>query len=134
MLKEDYIMRLLQHFFESLSKWLSKEKEESPELIARFNNELVKPYLDKDMSFFETKTEAELVEYFNATYPDERERLSRLEILAELFYRTALLESDEIVQKKQYSNSLNLLLSIDLQSKDYSMERVSRIDKLTKMI
>lgn len=52
MLKEDYIMRIFQQFNEMPAKWLHKKQFNNVELIVSFNDEVVKLYLDKDISFF----------------------------------------------------------------------------------
>ena len=130
MLREDYIMRLFQLFSESLAKWLSKRKSENLDLIQSFNSEVVKPYLEQDIQFFETKSRDQLVEYFNHIYPDKYERLTRLEILSEVLYQRAMLETDSNLQQNIFNTTLNVLQYINSIDKTYSLERENRISDL----
>ena len=130
MLREDYIMRLFQLFSESLAKWLSKRKTENLDLIQSFNSEVVKPYLEQDIQFFETKSRDQLVEYFNHIYPDKYERLTRLEILSEVLYQRATLETDSNLQQNIFNTTLNVLQYINSIDKTYSLARENRISDL----
>lgn len=130
MLREDYIMRLFQLFSESLAKWLSKRKSENLDLIQSFNSEVVKPYLEQDIQFFETKSRDQLVEYFNHIYPDKYERLTRLEILSEVLYQRATLETDSNLQQNIFNTTLNVLQYINSIDKTYSLARENRISDL----
>ncbi len=130
MLREDYIMRLFQLFSESLAKWLSKRKSENLDLIQSFNSEVVKPYLEQDIQFFETKSRDQLVEYFNHIYPDKYERLTRLEILSEVLYQRAMLETDSNLQQNIFNTTLNVLQYINSIDKTYSLARENRISDL----
>ena len=130
MLREDYIMRLFQLFSESLAKWLSKRKSENLDLIQGFNSEVVKPYLEQDIQFFETKSRDQLVEYFNHIYPDKYERLTRLEILSEVLYQRAMLETDSNLQQNIFNTTLNVLQYINSIDKTYSLARENRISDL----
>ena len=130
MLREDDIMRLFQLFSESLAKWLSKRKSENSDLIQSFNSEVVKPYLEQDIQFFETKSRDQLVEYFNHIYPDKYERLTRLEILSEVLYQRATLETDSNLQQNIFNTTLNVLQYINSIDKTYSLARENRISDL----
>ena len=130
MLREDYIMRLFQLFSESLAKWLSKRKSENSDLIQSFNSEVVKPYLEQDIQFFETKSRDQLVEYYNHIYPDKYERLTRLEILSEVLYQRAMLETDSNLQQNIFNTTLNVLQYINSIDKTYSLARENRISDL----
>ena len=130
MLKEDYIMRLFQLFSESLAKWLSKRKADNSDLVVRFNNEVVRPYLGNDIQFFESKSKEELIGYFSQLYPNKPERLSRLEILTEVLYQRAWLEENDQKGKNLFNITLELLLYINSIDRTYSMERENRISEL----
>lgn len=133
MLKEDYIIRLIQLFSESLAKWLSKRKADNSDQIISFNNEVVKPYLGYDIQFFETKTKEELIEYFSQIYRDKQERLFRLEIMAEALYQRAMLENNSEHQKNLFNITLELLQYINSIDKTYSIIRENRISELNNL-
>ncbi len=130
MLKEDYIMRLFQQFNEMLAKWLYKKRFDNLELVVSFNDEVVKPFLNKEIEFFEAMSVSEIEAYFTKIYPNENERLSRLEILAESLYQKALLVNYDADKKKCFALSLGVLELIDRDSKTYSLERESRMAEL----
>ena len=130
MLKEDYLMRLFQLFTECLAKWLSKRKDDDFELIVSFNNEVVEPYLGKDIEFFEKKELDELLVYFQETYPNEQVRLSRLEILAELLYQSVMLENDPARRKCLSDKALKVFQHIDKTDKTFSFSRQDRMAEL----
>ena len=134
MLKEDYIMRLFQLFNESLAKWLSKRKADNSEWIVSYNNEVVKPYLDQNIEFFETKEKDTLIEYFQKTYVNEQERFSRLEILAEALFQRAMMMNETIRQRKIFSLTLELLLYVHSIDKTYSVAREYRMEELQRII
>lgn len=130
MLKEDYIMRLFQQFNEMLAKWLYKKRFDNIELVVSFNDEVVKPFLNKEIEFFEAMSVSEIETYFSEIYPNENERLSRLEILSESLYQKALLVNNDADKKKCFALSLGVLELIDRDSKTYSLERESRMAEL----
>ena len=123
-------MRLFQLFSESLAKWLSKRKADNSDLVVSFNNEVVRPYLDNDIQFFESKSKEELIGYFSQLYPNKPERLSRLEILTEVLYQRAWLEENDQKGKNLFNITLELLLYINSIDRTYSMERENRISEL----
>ena len=91
---------------------------------------MVKPYLEQDIQFFETKSRDQLVEYFNHIYPDKYERLTRLEILSEVLYQRAMLETDSNLQQNIFNTTLNVLQYINSIDKTYSLARENRISDL----
>jgi|GEM_PF-3341557 hypothetical protein len=134
MLKEDYLMRFLQQFNESLSKWLSKKKIDSEETLYSFNQELVKPYLDKDFAFFEGRNSKETIAYFEQNFPRQDEAFSKIEILSELFFQHALLTTDENKKNQSLQSAKNLLLFLIQNDKTYSIVRENKLNDINEMM
>jgi hypothetical protein len=134
MLKEDYLMRFLQQFNESLAKWLSKKKSDSVETLNTFNQELVKPYVDKDFDFFENKSLNETITFFESNYPKQEEAYSKIEILSELFYQYALLAVDEEKKIQLLQQARDLLLFLMNNDKTFSIVRENKLNTLNEWL
>lgn len=134
MLKEDYIMRLFQQFSEALAKWLSKRKTDNPEMVVSFNDELVKPYLEEDLEFFESRSVDELLDYFQEKYSLKAEFESRLEILAELFYQKGMIEDVKPHSLVLFQKSKDLLNFLSQHDKTYSVARQDRINNINEIL
>ena len=134
MLKEDYIMRLFQQFSEALAKWLSKRKADNPEMVVSFNDELVKPYLEEDLEFFESRSVDELLDYFQEKYSLKAEFESRLEILAELFYQKGMIEDVKPHSLVLFQKSKDLLNFLSQHDKTYSVARQDRINNINEIL
>lgn len=134
MLKEDYIMRLFQQFSEALAKWLSKRKANNPEMVVSFNDELVKPYLEEDLEFFESRSVDKLLDYFQEKYSLKTEFESRLEILAELFYQKGMIEDGKAHSLVLFQKSKDLLNFLSQHDKTYSVARQDRINNINEIL
>lgn len=134
MLKEDYIMRLFQQFSEALAKWLSKRKTDNPEMVVSFNDELVEPYLEEDLEFFESRSVDELLDYFQEKYSLKAEFESRLEILAELFYQKGMIEDVKPHSLVLFQKSKDLLNFLSQHDKTYSVARQDRINNINEIL
>ena len=130
MLKEDYIMRLFQQFNEMLAKWLNKKRFDNVELAVNFNDEVVKPFLDKGIEFFEKKGIQDVINYFSDTYANQFEKMSRLEILAESLYQKSLMisESDQHTEIRRLA--LDIFTWLNEHDSTFSLTRDQRIEEL----
>lgn len=126
MLQRDYIMKLVQLFFEALAKFLRNKENKAPELLRPELNELYKTFLKYPRDHFKNMTIDEIGNSF-----DEETRLYKLEIVAELFYQDALLgETDELLLKK----SLALFQYVDLNSDMFSIDRHRKIGEIEALL
>ena len=126
MLRQDYIQRLIREFFAALERLLEKnEAGERQEAIRKMFTQ----YLG-DSTFFHTATPDDIMRSFEK-YP-EYERLSRIEMLAELYYAEADLMS-EPTRSAVLDRAYMLFDFIDRNGRTFSMERVKKMRRITEM-
>ena len=126
MLRQDYIQRLIREFFAALERLLEKnEAGERQEAIRKMFTQ----YLG-DSAFFHTATLDDIMRSFEK-YP-EYERLSRIEMLAELYYAEADLMS-EPTRSAVLDRAYMLFDFIDRNGRTFSMERVKKMRRITEM-
>lgn len=124
-------MRIFQQFNEMLAKWLNKKRFDNVELVVSFNDEVVKPFLDKDIEFFEKMGIEEVISYFTDVYANQFERINRLEILAESLYQKALLISEIDKQTNIRRLSLDIFSWLNEHDSTFSLTRDQRIEELS---
>lgn len=134
MLEKDYILRLLQQFFEDLSLFLSKKKKEDEASEKQEDYDWASLYgtYVGDYAFYHTEQSAEILASFSKYSPSER--LPRMEMLAELYFREAQFERENAVKLSLLERSLLLWEYIDKHSDTYSMERVRRMGYIRSAI
>ena len=126
MLQRDYIMRLIQLFFEALAKFLRNKEYKAPELLRPELDEIYKTFLKFPRDHFKTMTIEEITNSF-----DNEEKLYKVEIIAELFYQDALLEEpDEQLLRK----SLALFQYVDLNSDMFSIDRQRKVGEIESIL
>lgn len=125
MFEKDYIIRLLNQFFEDLNAFLHKKKAVNKQ--EDWQN-IYNAYTG-DYTFYHTAGMDEILKSFD-TYEGE-ERTYRMQILAELYLqetRTVLLSPED--KKALLEKSLLIWEYIDRNSDTYSIERKQRIDSI----
>lgn len=127
MLERDYIMRLVREFAEALELLLDKkDRDVQREEMRRMYGQYVGPY-----EFYHTGAISDVMDSFGQ-FP-EGERLSRMEMLAELYYAEAGMVSgpsrDMLLEK-----ALALFGFIDSHSRTYSMERMAKIGDIKRRL
>lgn len=144
MLKRDYIMRLMQQFFETLEKLLEERKRKPESEIRMRINGLYEAYFHRPQKFFQESSGEDIVKYLLQEFymlPDGAEEadirqaqndlLYRMEMLADLLYHDIEISADEqSVVKGMCENTLYILEHIDARSSTFSFERRKRIDEL----
>lgn len=134
MFEKDYILRLLQQFFEDLSLFLSKKKEEDEASEKQEDYDWASLYdtYVGDYAFCHTAQGDEILASFSKYSPSER--LHRMEMIAELYFREAQFEKESAVKLSLQERSLLLWEYIDKHSDTYSMERVRRMGYIRSVI
>lgn len=125
MFEKDYIIRLLNQFFEDLNAFLHRKnavnrQEDWQDLYNAYTG---------DYTFYHTAGADEIFQSFH-TYEGE-ERNYRMQILAELYLQeaqTVLLPPED--KKALLEKSLLIWEYIDRNSDTYSIERKQRIDSI----
>ncbi len=127
MLQRDYILRLIQLFFDAIAKFLHSKEGKDPELLRLELDGFYKTFLKFSPNHFQNLSIEEIIYSFN-----DEERLIKIEILAELFYQEAILqkETNEQLLKK----SLLLLNFVDLNSDVFSIDRQWKINRIEDLL
>lgn len=126
MLERDYIMRLIREFAEALELFLGKDISKQRDEIERMYNLYVGPY-----SFYHVSDIADVMDSFER-FP-EKERLKRMEMLAQLYY----VEADLVVgptRNALLEKALTLFTFIDSHDRTYDFSRLSKIADIRKRI
>ncbi len=127
MIERDFIMRLIRQFMVALSRFSEKKGQQDDEEEIK---KLYETYLGS-YDFYHISTWDEVMKSFGQ-YP-EQERMYRMEMLAELYYREADLKSEPL-REMLLDKAFNLFSFIDENSKTYSMDRKTKMnDIITKI-
>lgn len=132
MFEQDYILRLLQQFFEDLSLFLSRKKKEEDEKQEDYDWASLYDNYVGDYAFYHTVQWEEILASFSKYSPSEQ--LYRMEMLAELYFKEAPFERETAVKLSLLERSLLLWEYINKHSDIYSMERVQRMEYIRGVI
>lgn len=83
-------------------------------------------YFDKERDWYIEASVSDITALFAG------DPVYKLELLAELLYREAQELADVAIQKRLYRKLIDLYEVIDLQSKEFSLERMNRIVALKR--
>ena len=132
MLQRDYIMRLLQQFFETLEKLVEeRDKKNGPELQLQLQS-IYRAYFNHPPTFYYDQDAEYILNEMGQNYGGE-ELLTRINMLSELLHQDALLKEPE-EQKYLLRKSLFLLKYLDEHSNTFSFERKGKIEEIEKKI
>ncbi len=121
MLQRDYIQRLIREFMAALERMLEKNEGESRrEEIRELYNQYVGPY-----AFYHVATIDDVMKAM-AGIDDEEKRLSKMEMLAELYYREADLESKPM-RDQLLENAFMLFDYVETHGDTYSIDRRNKM-------
>lgn len=126
MLHRDYIMRLIQLFFEALAKFIRNKEGKDPEILRPELDELYKNFLKHPRDFFKDFSVEEIINFF-----DNDEKLYKIEIVAELFYQDAMLGDPD---KELLRKALSLFKYVDLNSDTFSFDRQRKTGEIEKLL
>lgn len=125
MLQRDYIMRLIQLFFEALAKFIRSKEGKEPELVRLELDDLYKTFLKQPRGYFNDLSIEDIINSF------DEEELFKIEIVAELMYQDALIGS---INEGLLTKSLALMKHIDLFSDTFSLNRQRKIGEIESLL
>lgn len=126
MLHQDYFIRVLREFFDALARAMRKEGEDRSQAV----HELYSEYLGEYACWQNANVE-EAMELL-ARYPEEQ-RLSRMEMLAELYYAEAELRAYP-VSETLLERALTLFEYLDRHSGTFSISRGMKVDDIRRRL
>ena len=125
MLQRDYIQRLIREFMAALQRLLEKdEAKDRQEAVRR----MFKMYLG-DSAFFHTASLDDIMRWFER-YPED-ERLSRISMLAELYYAEADSMSEPF-RSEILERAFALFDFVDRHERTFSAERINKMNIIRK--
>ena len=139
MIERDFIMRMLQQFFEALAKLIHHKsllKGEYPdysEIQERYNKMYDQFFHKQANYFYETDEETILDNLLKEGY-SERDMLAKMQMIAELLYQDGLIKKDVLEKCNLLEKALYLFDYIESKSNTYSWERSQKIEDIKKAI
>ena len=124
MLQKDYFIRLIEEFAIAIQRFLEKaEGKRTDEDLKELYREYVGLFQD-----LRNLSAEEAVEYASRTW-EESEQMPRLEMLAELWYVEASYKQQPL-KDVLLEKALRLFQYVDRHSTEYSLVRLSKMDKI----
>lgn len=128
MLQKDYFIRLIEEFAIAIQRFLEKaEGKRTDEDLKELYREYVGLFQD-----LRNLSAEEAVEYARRTW-EESQQMSRLEMLAELWYVEASYKQQPL-KDVLLEKALRLFQYVDRHSTEYSLVRLSKMDEITKLL
>ena len=130
MFELDYIMRILQNFFEDVAKIIHGKQRPNDEQQLEAFGDLYQNYLKNGRDeYYETSSDSLIVSFNN-----DSDGIYKAEMLATLLYHDAFLKKNGITKKELLEKSLALLRYVDAQSNVFSLERKEMIEIIEEML
>ena len=137
MVERDFIMRMLQEFFEAIAKVVRRQNPgEEPDLSQiqeRFNEMYEQFFRCSAGYFYETEKEA-ILEGLEQEGHSERDTLAKIQMLSELLYQDGLIKKDIFEKCLLLEKALFLLEYLDKNSRTFSWDRGQKIEDIKKMM
>ena len=133
MIERDYIMRMLQMFFDAIAKVLNRNVPgivpDIPELQKSFN-EMYHQYFHKSPDhYYGMEKEEILAEIENEGYSD-KDLYAKIQMLSELLYQDAIIKNNLHERFSLLEKALYLFEYLDNKSRTFSWDRGGRINDI----
>ena len=129
MFEQDYILRMLQQFFNCVYEWLHTPIEKREKLVD-FTEKVYYTFFEEQGSFFEKMTFDKTVRYIQTKYR-KSEWTPRMEVIVELSY----LSLDDRHNDKKYLQRLQqMFMYINENSNTFSFERNNKMEIVQNLL
>lgn len=123
MIQQDYFLRLVEEFATALAVMIKKKEDERDDIL----KDMYRQYIG-DYTLLRNMSVEELICYANNEW-DDKERIDRLEMLAELLYAEGSYKTNPL--RSMLLNKAYLLFAyVDEKQSVYSVERKKKIANL----
>lgn len=129
MIKQDYLLAMIEHFFKLIARALGI-KETNPEALVPELDKLYNQFLDNNREHFLT---AGITDIYT-TFGTDAKGLAQTEMLAELFYRELMLFHNPEQNKQIATNLIALYDYLDVQTREFSIERMNRRNEIAPFL
>lgn len=127
MIQQDYFLRLIEEFAVALAKMLKVNLDKRDDALMDLYRQYVGDYtLVRNLSF------EELLDYATKEWND-RERIDRLEMFAELLYAEASYKANPL-RDMLYGKAFEVFSYVDAHHGVYSIERKKKINQLSALL
>ena len=137
MIERDYIMRMLQEFFNAIAKVTRRDipgiEPDLSEIQKRFN-EMYNQFFRCPAELFYRIDKEEILEKLEGEERSERDVYAKIQMLSELLYQDALIKNNHQEKLALLEKSLFLLEYLDRNSDTFSWDRGQRIEDIKKVL
>ena len=137
MIERDYIMRMLQEFFNAIAKVMRRDipgiEPDISEIQKRFN-EMYNQFFRHPAELFYRISKEDILSELESENRSERDVHAKIQMLSELLYQDALIKSDAQERLALLEKSLFLLEYLDRNSNTFSWDRGQRIGDIKKAL
>ena len=136
MIEQDYILKMVQEFFEALGKAVGQRGDSDGNdaaLQARYD-EIYLTFFRRHPNYFYTLDEDDMEEDLEAQCRSERDTFAKAQMLAELLYHDALLKKDTLQRCDLLRKSLRLFQYLTHGTKTYSWDREIKMNDIRRLL
>jgi hypothetical protein len=135
MIERDYIMRILQEFFNAIAKLvrLNVEDPDTSRIQERFNDVYEQFFRRPATHFYEVEKE-EILADLKKEGQSERDTLGKVQMLSELLYQDGLIKTSIPEKCMLLEKSLYLFDYLEQNSRTYSWDRSQKMIDINKIL
>jgi len=135
MVERDYIMRMLQEFFEAIAKVVRREspgmEPDLSHIQAQFNDMYRQFFRLPAGHFYDTEKE-EILDGLMTEGRSNSDTFARIQMLSELLYQDGLIKKEISERCSLLEKSLFMLEFLDSHSRTFSWDRRQKIEEIKK--
>jgi hypothetical protein len=137
MIERDFIMRILQEFFEAIAKVIQRQnpgQEPDVSYIQERFNEMYNQFFRCPAEHFYTTEKEIILDNLELEGRSEDDVFARMQMLSELLYQDALIKKDIPERISLLEKSLYLFEYLDNNSRTFSWDRRQKIEDIKKIM
>ena len=137
MVERDFLMRILQEFFEAIAKVVRRESpgsEPDTSLIQERLNDMYGKFFKASADYYYKLGKEDILEELKSENYSESDICAKVQMLSELLYQDALIKDYIPERCELLEKSLYLLEYLNCHSKTFSWDRNQRIADVKKML
>ena len=135
MVERDYIMRMLQEFFEAIAKVVRRESpgmEPDVSLMQEQFNDMYSQFFRLPAGYFYDMEKEEILDALMTEGHSNSDTFAKVQMLSELLYQDGLIKKEISERCRLLEKSLFLLEFLDSHSRTFSWDRRQKIEDIKK--
>lgn len=137
MVERDFLMRILQEFFEAIAKVMHREtpgqEPDFSEMQERFR-EIYKQFFKKPAEYFYETEKEMILDDLKMIERSEEDTFARAQMLSELLYQDGRIKRDISERCMLLEKALYLLEYLNLNSRTFSWDRGQKMEDIRKTL